>query len=304
MDQIISRLRTIGIQTVSYCNSGCIVCPWTSIKDSVPKQSMSNNIWNKALEGITVFNPEMIMPYMNNEPLLDKNIESRIRDLRSVSPQALIELSTNGILLNGKSSGFLVNNVDIILISLFGYDEISNLRIMGKGMSYERIKNNILNLRKEKEATGSKSIINIIKLINNPFMSNDVVFRDRSFWEKEGIHIRYYYFVDRSTNTGDFKQRDNRIKLYGCDFNRHKESTYISYNGDISFCCHDWRSKYIMGNLNENSLFDIINGEKFNRIREMVDGVTDSGDHFLCKTCFHCKTSYNDHLQTRPASQY
>jgi len=49
------------------------------------------------------------------------------------------------------------------------------------------------------------------------------------------------------------------------------ERTFIYCNGDVSFCCHDWRNEYVMGYLHENSLVDIINGEKYNRIREMVD---------------------------------
>ena len=79
---MISKLKAIEIQTISCCNSKCIVCPWIQIKDSVPKQSMSEYIWNKVLEGISALVPDIIYPYNNNEPLLDKKIESRILDLR------------------------------------------------------------------------------------------------------------------------------------------------------------------------------------------------------------------------------
>lgn len=289
---MITKLKAIEIQTVSYCNSKCVVCPWVKIKDSVPKQSMTEQTWNKVLDGISVLNPDTIIPYMNNEPLLDKNIESRINDLHSLSPHSQIEVSTNGILLSEKSAKYLVNNVDVILVSLFGSDETSNLELMGKGMSYEKIKSNIINLKKAKAESGSNSTINIVKLIDYPFMSNDIVLKDKSFWENEGVEIRYYNFVDRSSNVGDFKQRDNSVKPFGCDFNRHIERTYIHYNGDVSFCCHDWKKEYIMGNINENSLIEILNGEKYNRIRQMVDGMTESDENFLCKKCFHCRGNF------------
>ena len=289
-NKMIFKLKAIEIQTISCCNSKCIVCPWIQIKDSVPKQSMSEYIWNKVLEGISALDPDIIYPYNNNEPLMDKKIESRILDLRSVSPRSHIEISTNGLFLNEKLSTFLVNNVDSILISLFGYDETSNFDIMGKRMSYNRIKNNILELKKVNEESDSKSMINIAKLVDSPYMSNDTVLKDWILWEDEGIPVRYYKFVDRSANAGDFKQRDRTIKAYGCDYNRHIASTFIRYNGDVNFCCHDWRNEYIMGNLHENSLVDIINGEKYNRIRMMVDGIIDSDADFLCKKCVHCKT--------------
>ena len=287
---VITKLKRIEIQTISWCNSKCVVCPWVQIKDSIPRQSVSEEIWYKILEGVSALSPDVIIPYMNNEPLLDKNIASRILDLRRLRPQASIEFSTNGILLTEASSVFLVNHVDLILISLFGSDETGNLKLMGKGMSYNRVKNNILKLRKAKEESGSRCIINIVKIINHPFMSNDSILKDWIFWEDEGIDVRYYDFVDRATNVGDFSQRNKTHKTYGCDYNRHNESTSIYYNGETSFCCHDWRREYVMGNLRENSLWKIINGEKYHRIRQMVDGTADSDDNFLCKKCFNCKT--------------
>ena len=289
-NSIISKLKAIEIQTVSCCNSQCIVCPWIRIKDSVPVQSMSDRTWNKVLEGIGALDPEIIYPYNNNEPLLDKKMESRILDIRSVSPCSEIELSTNGLLLTGKLSEFLVNRVDSILISLFGYDETSNSELMGKGMSYNRIKQNILTLKKINEENGSKCIISVAKLFDCPYISNDDVLKDWIFWEDEGINMIFYKFIDRSTRAGDFNQRDSTVKPCGCDFNRHHKSTFIRYNGDVNFCCHDWRNEYVTGNLNANSLIEIINGEKYSQIRGMVDGTVASDTGFLCRKCFHCKT--------------
>ena len=82
-DKMISKLRAIEIQTVSWCNAGCVVCPWPQIKDSVPRQGMTDDIWNKVLEGIRALNPDIIVPYLNNEPLLDQQLESRIQNIRS-----------------------------------------------------------------------------------------------------------------------------------------------------------------------------------------------------------------------------
>ena len=155
-------------------------------------------------------------------------------------------------------------------------------------MSYQKIKQNILNLKKAKEESGSNSIINIVKLKNNPFLSNDRVWEDRDFWESEGIDIRYYDFVDRSGIVCDFKQRNSSEIPGGCALNRHIERTYIHSNGDVCFCCHDWNREYVMGNLNENSLIETVNGEKYHRIREMIEGIAASDDHFLCRKCWFC----------------
>jgi MoaA/NifB/PqqE/SkfB family radical SAM enzyme len=250
---------------------------------------MSELVWNGILEGIDRLKPEWIIPYMNNEPLLDGAIFSRIDNIRTVHRHSKIEMSTNGMLLSeNKAKDMLSRNIDNIIISLFGSDEENNKTIMGQYMSYDCVKNNILRLKNIKDNISSSSKISVVKLLGNPILNNNEVLKDKDMWLGNGINVLEYNFDNRAANVADFRQRDKTLNPNGCDFNRHVERTYIYQNGDVSFCCNDWSKKHIMGNLNQNSLIDILNNKKYNIIRDMINGESATNLDFVCRSCVNC----------------
>lgn len=47
----------------------------------------------------------------------------------------------------------------------------------------------------------------------------------------------------------------------------------IDVNGDAILCCGDWRRQEIIGNIQEENIYDIWNGDRLNHIRqELLDG--------------------------------
>lgn len=58
---------------------------------------------------------------MENEPLLDPYLFDRIKYIKTIKPNSKIEIITNGILLD-KYKEKISENVDILLVSLDGYD--------------------------------------------------------------------------------------------------------------------------------------------------------------------------------------
>jgi hypothetical protein len=40
----------IEVQTASYCNSSCIVCPYTKVKPYVPMGKMKRQLWDKLID--------------------------------------------------------------------------------------------------------------------------------------------------------------------------------------------------------------------------------------------------------------
>lgn len=58
---------------------------------------------------------------------------------------------------------------------------------------------------------------------------------------------------------------------------------YITYNGLVAQCCSDALNKYIMGDINKQSLLEIWYGEPFTRVRDSLLGNGELND--LCKVC-------------------
>lgn len=287
------KLEAIEIQTISYCNSSCIVCPWHDMKGETTMEHMPDEIWKKLLKDLSVLKPDWVIPYLNNEPFMDKTILHRLGQIKKYIPTAKIELSTNGMLLNQKIADELCKmDIDKILVSIFGNSREQNFKIMGKSIDYDVVCHNAVYLKKKLKETGARTDLAVVKLagLEHIGLSIDEI-DDSKFWEENSISVIQYGFVNRSGLVKSIAQRDPNMLPEGCDFNRHLDRVYVFHNGNVSFCCHDWHQKYIVGNLNEQSLNQILTSKNYNYRRLQVEGIESSDVDFLCRSCYHCVKS-------------
>ncbi len=59
----------------------------------------------------------------------------------------------------------------------------------------------------------------------------------------------------------------------------------ICHNGDVLLCCNDMGRKEIVGNLKDNSLQDVWNGEVFRRYLEEIYTGRPSASDMICHLC-------------------
>ena len=281
--------EVIEFQTISWCNSDCLICPWHRIKEHTQFQHLSDKLWNKLLKELKEIQPKRIVPYLNNEPLLDSNIFDKINALKSNVPNCTMELSTNGSLLNSEIIDNLIQGpIDDILVSLFGYDEESEKIIMNKTFSYNKIIEHILELNEKNNTLKKTKNIFVVKVVNSPFVDEAKLQKSIKFLEQKGVHILQYGYLNRAENTEDTPQRQHYVIPAGCELNRHKKRIYMYTDGFVTFCCHDWEKAYKMGDFNSETLISIWNSRKYSDLRNQVNGLIDSPDEFLCRKCKLC----------------
>jgi len=57
----------------------------------------------------------------------------------------------------------------------------------------------------------------------------------------------------------------------------------VTWNGDVVPCCYDYNGRFVLGNMREQTLSDIWNGEKIQSLRrEFIDNRVENE---LCKNC-------------------
>jgi radical SAM protein with 4Fe4S-binding SPASM domain len=86
--------------------------------------------------------------------------------------------------------------------------------------------------------------------------------------------------ITRAGNNGG-SDNDAGHKAHKCIDARHDQNVLLP-NGDIVVCCMDYGLEYILGNLNENTLSEIMRGERYNKFRsDLLNGTNE-----LCNKCF------------------
>ena len=278
--------KYLSIQTTSLCNGHCIFCPYDEIKDLFPKMIMEESLFRKIIDECSQYkNIERIILYLNNEPLTDPYLIERINYTKEKIPWASVHILTNGSLLTDELADRLIDSkLDWIGFSLHGIRKETIEKTMG--LNYDLTFRRVLNfIEKAKEKKDIKEYI-MVTFLRHKYLSLEEKEEAIKFWQDKGIE-RISYFEGPVSRAGNVKDlpKVRHEKIYGCTSIWANEMIHIVENGDVIMCCMDWKREVILGNVKKQSIYEIWNSEKYNRIRNKRDGNIDSEDDFICKRC-------------------
>lgn len=297
---LIRRIRKIkfpievAIETITFCNSRCIICPNYDISKELPQGRIPWGLYKKIIDECSKYRVSTIYPYLTNEPLLDTNIIDRIQYAKEKIPYIKIFLSTNASLLTPEKTHQLLKYVDIFSFSIFGITKHDYEKNM-PGLNYEKTMENIDYFIRFKKEKGFKNKVMIRTIITQDnLLSKDSVKQLKkiyNFWDKKGIIWTCLLFFSRAGNVKNIQYNPKQNKLLrGCWLhNAPLRCIYIIFNGDVILCCMDCRREVVLGNINEKSLYEIWNSELYDDIRDKIylnKKQNESWD-FLCNRCLN-----------------
>ncbi len=81
-------------------------------------------------------------------------------------------------------------------------------------------------------------------------------------------------------------------RLCGCDYvgSRPLQHLHITPRGKCILCCQDYDESYVVGDLYQNTVEEILTGPEMARMRRWVYGVEDAPADFLCRRCVNALT--------------
>jgi len=270
--------EAIFIQLHTHCNAECINCPFEFTYNSVhPNGRMTDQTWNKILSDIIEMEFEgQVGLYLHHEPLIDKTLFNKIRDINEKT-KAHVVLSTNGQLLNEENVKKLMeakpNKVHLNINSGSKEEYESSM----KGLKYETT---IQNCKRFIEK--GKDLIEIE--INCPIIDGFDVDSLKSIFPDVKVNLDYWansrggllpdYYRE---NKGSRFKVDNYCKQPSQNFN-------ILHDGTTIACCMDWmhETKLDSKNIMHSSILDIYDDIK---ILEESFKYGDYSKYEMCENC-------------------
>ena len=228
---MLKNIRLVEIETHSYCNRKCNWCPNEFI-DRNRYEEMDTDLYAKILTNLKKYNFGGVISYSRyNEPMAYPSFfKEKVSLARKILPTIKLVSNTNGDFLSREN----LEDLDIDELTIMDYDCIGVKRAMKKlldlGISIEKIKENFIH--------GKFKSMNILYYVDWPKHAN---------------------VEDRG---GSLKQYSKEKREKPCYEPTHFMG--IDYNANVMPCCH-MRSdnpehrEYILGNLNENSIYEISN---------------------------------------------
>ncbi|MGL4009931.1 radical SAM protein [Staphylococcus cohnii] len=282
--------KVIEIQTTTKCNAGCTICPHSDIYPHKHAHGeLELDYIFRIIDEIAEYKDQIdrVIPYWNNEPLLDKRI---LKILHYIKEKGLrVELSTNASLMNRRIADEILYNhlVDDLRISFFSSFKETYNNVM-PGLNFDKTVKNINNLIEKYKNMNSNMKITINQVNYNKFNYLEEQAKLKELFG-DAVNLHVFGYLDRVGNN----REKNNLKtneyeewiLNGCSLNRAEEWISITSTGDVSVCSQDWNKEIIFGNIKEESIATIFNNDKKREFLKKIYGQIESEPNFICSRC-------------------
>ena len=228
----------VEISESGLCNRKCSFCPRSDPNYNHINEFISKKLHKKLCKELQVLNYRGIIRYSGFvEPLLDKNIYNLVREVKKYLPLSRCEIVTNGDVLNSTRLKKLFNSgLDTILISVYdGKEDAIRFEKMCEDINLKKSQFVIRHRYLPPEKDFGITISNRAGMMENAEYKIDPL---KKSLKSKCFYPSYTFFMD--------------------------------YNGDVLMCPHDWGKKVILGNMNNDSFYNIWTSKKAILIRKKL----------------------------------
>ena len=283
--------NTVILELVNRCDLECVMC-YQGFRNNAKKVTMNEKLLDKIFAEFKKNKLNSLM-LSASEPLLYKNIGDILERSREAEIMDIF-IFTNGTLLNEKNSKILLNSpLTRLFVSIDGvtketYDKV---RVpVGKSLykknRLELLEKNILRFIKlrDKKNVG-------LPLVRTSFVALKENKEEIDIFIKKWLPIVDH--VDIQKNVVPFfeldemkkleeETKDDNDKKYACHEPWGQVSIYS--DGTVAPCCTTFGRNLPIGNIHEQTLEEIWNGNKMIEIRESFKN---NKPNLVCKTCIN-----------------
>lgn len=253
--------KEITIENTTYCGSNCIMCPRESYNQ--PWSHMDFGFFKNVVDQAIELGLMSLDACGFGDPFMDPQFEKKLRYVRERYPHIKIYTSTTGHMLMPVRSSWVIECVDTLKISNYGFSKETYEAIHRGSLKYEKVINNIKSLLAARKGSGLYIIM--LFLVFN--INRDEVDAWRNYWENKVDEIMIWlpHNWGGKISVGHIGVPASSIpKSCGRPF---RGNLFIRVNGDVSMCCFDYNHQLVIGNLHKQSLRDILMGTKLKAIR-------------------------------------
>lgn len=273
--------KRVLLELTSKCNSYCTMCPrnvLTRREDHMDTALAKNVIRQLAEVGISG-----LWLYNIGESLLHPDFFEILDYCRTFDTLGTIWLSTNGEILDEKMrEKLLAHPVDILNYSVNSMSE-KQFKKITTNLNFYRVQHNLKALVKlKKQLKASKPIIRA-QMIELPYVLDEIEDFKREFGNKVDIlNINKLEVFSQNIDYGQDSPVNN-VNILKCN-RLEREDFFIFSDGSVSCCDTDFNCIFNLGNLNEQSVKEIYEGEKYQGLlRQYLDGRLH--EQKLCSKC-------------------
>jgi len=275
----------LALDTHSYCNASCLVCPIPDLSKKLPMGFMDDALFKRIIDEFSLIARRYpirghLLFGSTIEPFIDKNIFDKISYAIDAGLKLIIQ--TNASILSPDKIDELVRTgfKGPIYISCHGITPKVYKKVMG--LDIDKTLHNINYL------IGNYPK-NLIQIRSIPYQwPIGEVHKVKNYWNRRNIPVKIFLPNSRTSllsNIISWKLKYPGDKLRGCKKTLPLRDMIVVSNGDAILCCEDMSRKVVLGNLKEHAIVDVWNSDQSKNALEKIFMGKPSDDDFPCKLC-------------------
>ena len=221
---------------------------------------MDQTLYERSIDEVVALGAEQVVLTGFGEPMLDRRLENKIRYAKSKGLRTYI-ISNGSALTPRRAAGLLLAGLDELRVSYYGMRAETYGAVM-RGLDFERTTKNLLHFLTVRKSLNLQCKVQLSYLV---LPENEMdVDAFRAFWEPKVDYIEIW----KPHNFGDgkdFRQRSGVKKSCGRPDNGPLQ---IQWDGTVIPCCYDYNNQIQLGNAFEDSVPDILKGDKYQALRD------------------------------------
>lgn len=295
-----------NIETTNACNMRCKMCPRTTMMTR-KVESLEEATFYKIVEQLKPFTkeewetwqlfaekeykisrddvsenhfflhiiPKVIQLHGYGAPLLDRNMPKYVKFLSQKGFLSYFSCNPANINIE-KTAEMFENGLSYIKYSMETVDDEEHKKIRGKASNFSLGYEKILKLLALKKERNYKTTVVITMLNLNRSKQMDEFKRLLDAFEGLDAYV-YLKSEDQQWYRKDYHKTES---IHWSELCRHPwMSMTVKSNGEAAMCMEDFNNEIIFGDVKNESLYDIWNGEKYIQFRK---------DHFNLKKGLKC----------------
>jgi MoaA/NifB/PqqE/SkfB family radical SAM enzyme len=276
------HLRIVSLETMTTCNQKCYFCP-VSIAPR-EDEAMTDELFDRIVEELKAFpSLESVFLQSYNEPTLDKRFLDHCRMLHAAGlPVA--------VLSNG--SGFTPAKTDALIQDApLRYLCINLSTLDRERYKADRGEDHLPVVLRNVDYMKDKPLAQLMKIVvlgtGNVAHAQDYE-AIRARYAGSRFEVEQHVVMDRAgwLDIG-LKAAERSQPLRGCDNvgSRPLQHLHITPRGRCVLCCEDYDEKYVVGDLRESTIAEVLAGDELAKMRRWVYGIEEAPDDFMCRDC-------------------
>jgi pyruvate-formate lyase-activating enzyme len=281
-------LKYVSLEANTACNQGCYFCPVAEH----PRDSyfMPLDFYEDVVRQLAEFRDtiEGVSMIHYNEPTLDKRFVEQVAILLAHGLPPAVLTNATGLTPARVDAIVKLGGLKFLSINLSTLDRDrykadrrgDHLRVVMKNLEY--VRNVPLAKTMEIAVLGQGD--------DNHRRDFDEI---TAHFAGSYFTVKYYEVMDRAGNVPIGLHPGKPLgRLCGCEQtgSRPLQWVHVTPHGKCVLCCQDYFDRYVIGDLHEQPLREILGGPEMALLRRWVYGLEEAPRDFLCRNCIYALT--------------